>query len=359
VTSAGENSSPGSIRRISIVAPMRNEEEHVEHLVADVAGQDFDGEIEVLVADAASTDNSVERLTAAAASHGLDLTVLENPVGWVSHGLNACIRRATGELIVRLDCHSRYPTDYLRRCAVAAEETGAMNVGGLLVTVGRTPMERAVGLAMDGPFGGIDWTRNVTTSKRVEADTVPFGAFRPQAFELAGYFDETLVRDQDDEFNLRLRRAGGRVVLDPTIRAFYTPRGSLFAVLRQYYEYGFWKVPVMLKHRQVVSARGMVPLAFVGSLAVLLPSALRSKGARRLLGLELGAYAGCALCFGVRSVARRGEWQLLPRVVAASPAFHFGLGIGMLHGWFRAALRRGTPEDARDVRSRRRHEARD
>jgi succinoglycan biosynthesis protein ExoA len=347
------------IRRISIIAPMRNEEEHIEQLVADIAAQDFDGEIEVLVADGASTDHSVERLTAAAARDRVDLTVLENPDGWVSHGLNACIRRATGELIVRLDCHSRYPSDYLRRCALAAEETGAMNVGGLLVTVGRTPTEQAVGLAMDGPFGGVDWTRDGTMSNRVEADTVPFGAFRPRAFELAGYFDESLVRDQDDEFNLRLRRAGGRIVLDPTIRVFYTPRGSLSAVVRQYYGYGFWKVPVMLKHRQVVSARGMVPMAFVGSLALLLPAALRSRGARRLLRLEFGAYAGCALGFGAHSVARRGEWWLLPRVVAAYPAFHVGLGVGMLHGWLRAALRRGRSEHATYAHSRRRPEARD
>ncbi len=339
----GSGASPGRVRRISIIAPMRNEAEHIEQLVDDIAAQDFDGEIEVLVADGASTDASVECLSAAAERNGLDLTVLDNPDRWVSHGLNACIKRATGDLIVRLDCHSRYPPDYLRRCAVAAEETDALNVGGLFVPIGRTPMERAVAIAMDGPFGGVHWTRDASSPSRVEADTVPYGAFRPQAFELAGYFDESLVRDQDDEFNLRLRLRGGRVLLDPTIRVFYTPRGSLSGVFRQYYEYGLWKVPVILKHGQATSARSMVPVAFVGSLALLLPAAAWLKSARRLLGLELGAYAGCAIVFGVRSVARQGEWRLLPRVVAVYPAFHLGHGVGMLHGWLRAVLwrRRG------------------
>jgi glycosyltransferase involved in cell wall biosynthesis len=215
------------VERISIVAPMRNEAAHIEAFVDDVAAQDFDGEVELYVADGASTDDSVARLTAAAERHGIPLTVVPNPERWVSHGLNRCIRRATGDLIVRLDCHSSYPRDYLRRCAIAAEETGAMNVGGLFEPVGRTPMERAVACALASAFGGVHWTRDGGSRERVEADTVPYGAFRPEAFVLAGEFDESLVRDQDDEFNLRLRLCGGRIVLDPAIRVFYTPRGSL------------------------------------------------------------------------------------------------------------------------------------
>ena len=104
---------------------------------------------------------------------------------------------------------------------------------------------------------------------RVETDTITFGAFRPAAFELAGLFDESLRRNQDDELNLRVRAAGGRVVLDPSIRVRYTPRGSLRGVFAQYFEYGYWKVAVLWKHRQPPSARSLAPLAFVTSLAAL------------------------------------------------------------------------------------------
>ena len=326
------------MRRISVIVPMRNEAEHVERLVADIADQDFKGDVEVLVADGASTDGSAGLLLEAARRHGVDVTVIENPAGLVSPGLNACLRQVTGELIVRLDCHSRYPTNYLSRCVLAAEETNAHNVGGLFVPTGRTPMERAVGIAMDSPFGGVHWTRDASAGRRVEVDTVPYGAFRRGAFELAGFFDESLVRDQDDEFNFRLRRAGGRVVMDPTICIFYTPRGSLRAVGRQYYEYGLWKVPVMVKHRGVISARSMVPLAFVVSIAVLVPAAARFRSARRLLALELGAYSLSAVGFAGISVARRNERALFPRVVATYPAFHLAFGLGMLHGWLKAGL---------------------
>jgi GT2 family glycosyltransferase len=209
----------------------------VDHFVSDLAAQDFSGALEVLVADGNSDDGSPERLRAAAWSSGLNLRVLPNPAGWVSQGLNTCIRAARGDLIVRLDCHSRYPADYLRRCAELSESTGAWNVGGRLVPTGTTPTERAVACAMDSPFGGIGWTR-AASSGPVATDTVTFGAFRPEAFEQAGLFDETLVRNQDDEFNLRLRRAGGEIMLDPDITVMYRPRGSIARVWRQYYEYG-------------------------------------------------------------------------------------------------------------------------
>jgi succinoglycan biosynthesis protein ExoA len=330
-----------AIRSVSVIAPMWNEARHVDDLVADLAAQDFEGELELLFADGGSTDGSAERLRAAAERHGLTVTVLHNPKRWVSHGLNLCVQEARGDLFVRIDCHTRYPSDYVRRCVAAAEETGADNVGGVLVPAGETPMERAVGCAMDSPFGGIDWTRH-GSSARVEVDTVPFGAFRPEAFRRAGLFDESLVRNQDDEFNLRLRLAGGRIVLDPSILIYYKPRGSLRALFRQYYEYGRWKVPVMRKHGRVLSARSLAPIAFIGSVAILAVLAPWSGLARLALALELGIYAAGAFVFGVRALRhRREQWRLFPRVLASFATFHAAYGLGMLAGLVRTAFRRG------------------
>jgi glycosyltransferase involved in cell wall biosynthesis len=330
-------SAAAGVQRVSLVVPMRNEAEQAERFVADIAAQDVDAEIELLVADGASDDDSVERLKRAAERAGIRLVALENSARWVSHGLNTCIERASGDLIVRLDCHSRYPSDYLRRCVVASQETGAWNVGGVVVPEGRTSWERAVACAMDSPFGGIGWTRHAFSVDRVEVDTVTYGAFRPEVFRRVGLFDETLLRNQDDEFNLRLRRAGGRIVLDPSIRVGYTPRSSLVGVFRQYYEYGLWKVPVMLKHRRALSVRSLIPAAFVASLAMLAPASVGRRLPRRILSGELASYAAAALLFGAASVRRRNEpWTLLPRVVAVFPAFHLAFGLGMLTGWLRA-----------------------
>jgi hypothetical protein len=189
---------------------------------------------------------------------------------------------------------------------------------------------------MDSPFGGIGWMRETAEAVRRESDVVTYGAFRPEAFERAGLFDESLLRNQDDEFTLRIRRAGGKVLLDSSIKVAYTPRGSYRGVFRQYFQYGYWKVRVMRKHRQVLSGRSLVPPLFVLSLVVLAPAAVFLPVARLVLGLELAAYLLGAIVFSVRSVrARKEPLSLVPRVVGVYPMFHVGYGVGMLWGFVR------------------------
>lgn len=321
------------IGRVSIVIPMRNEARHVPRLVDDLAHQDYDGELEVIVADGASIDGSAALLEAHAEKAGLALTVVDNPEQAVSTGLNRCIALARGDLIIRMDCHSRFPDNYVRRCVEAAEETDAWNVGGRVVPHGETAMERAVAAAMNSPFGGIGWTRHGGSPERVEVDTVTFGAFRPHVFSTVGLFDETLVRDQDDELNFRIRRAGGRIVLDPSIVTHYTPRGTWRGVFRQYFEYGLWKVAVMRKHRAVLGARSLAPVAFVGSTAALALAATVSRRSRFVFGAEAAAYTAGATAFGVLALRRHeAPARLLPRVMATFAAFHIGYGSGMAAG---------------------------
>ena len=327
---------------------MVNEAHNVERLVSDLAAQDFPGEVEILIADGGSTDGSVERLRNSADRAGLAITILENPDRLVAHGLNVCIANATGDLIVRLDCKSHYPADYLRRSAIASEETGAWTIGGLLLTEARTPMGRAVGSAMASSFGGLGWTRS-TGSRRVEVDTVYLGAFRPEAFRRAGLFDPGMGDNHDEEFNIRVRQAGGRVVSDPAVRAYYSPPDSFERVFGRYFSYGFYKVPVMLKHRRIVTMRSLAPIAFVATSAVLAAGAVRFPRARRLLAAELGAYAVAASAFGAASIAKRREqWVLLPRVIAVFPTFHVAYAFGMIEG-LRRAIGRPTRETRRSA----------
>jgi succinoglycan biosynthesis protein ExoA len=324
--------------RVSIIAPMLNEAAHVEHFVADIAAQDFDGDVRLIVADGGSTDGSVERLQAAAERAGLDLLVLDNPRRWVSPGLNLCLDHADGDLIVRLDCHSRYPPDYVSSCVRVSDETGAWNVGGLFTVDAHTSFERAFAAALDTPFGGHNWTRS--RNVRHEADTVFCGAFRPVVFERAGRYDDRIAVTEVEDLNIRIRRAGGRVVYDPSITLLYTPRQGFASLFKQYYRYGLWKVPVTVKHRQPLSGRSVVPLGFVGSLALLAAAAPRSRAARRLFALVTTAYGLAAVAAGAEVVSRRREpWTLLPRVVVLFPTMHVAHGLGSMHGWVRQGKR--------------------
>lgn len=317
---------------VSVIIPMRDEVAHVENIVHDLAAQDFGEHFEVVVANGGSTDGSVALLRSSAESSGLDLVIVENPVGYASAGLNRCIRAASGELIVRLDCHTRYPRDYVRRCVVGLRETGAANVGGVFMAIGRTSTERAIACALDSPFGGHNWTRNLNKGHRVEVDTNYLGAFPRTALERVGLFDEDLVVGEVEDLNLSLRHAGETILLDPEIRSYYYPRGSFEALFRQYYRYGYWKVVVMRKHGQVISGRSLVPGIFVVSLAGLGLAAIESRSARRLLGAELALYALGAVSFGTNAVRRRRETAtLLPRVIATFPIFHIAHGTGTVH----------------------------
>lgn len=329
------------VGRISLVIPMYNERDHVEALVSDIAAQDWQGELQILVADGRSTDGCVDLLRAAAERDGLDVTVIDNPKRQQSAGLNLCIAQADGDLIVRLDCHTRYPRDLLTLLARAAEETGAWNVGGAFAPRGRTVMERAVACAYDSPFGGTGWTRDQLRGERVEADLVYYGAFRPIVFERVGGYDESLPVAEVEDLCQRIREAGGRVVFDPAVKLYYTPRGSLQRVFAQYYRYGLWKVAAMAKHRRVLSGRSVVPFVFVASLAALSAASRRSSTARRLLAAETAAYAVGATAFAVEAVRRRDEpLALAPRVAATFATFHVAHGVGQIHGWLRLARRR-------------------
>ena len=336
------------MKLVSIIVPVLDEARHLDDLLGDISAQDFGGAMEVLIADGGSSDGSRELIAERAVMGRTKVTLIDNERRFVAPGLNACIRAASGELIVRMDCHSRYASDYVRRCVEAAEETGAWNVGGIYEPEGVTRTERAVACALSSPFGGVNWTKR-SAGVRSEVDTVYLGAFLPIAFERAGLYDETFVRNQDDELNLRIRRAGGRIVFDPAILVRYRPRGSFPAVWRQYREYGFWKVAVMLKHRRVVSARSLAPGAFVMGLAALGAGAPLYRASRRLLVVSTALYGVAALAAAVVATRRRGEdLKTAPAVAAVFPCFHFGYGVGMLHGLLHAVVRgRTTSDEAR------------
>ncbi|MBV8257541.1 MAG: glycosyltransferase [Actinobacteria bacterium] len=328
------------IERIAVVAPMLNEARHVENLAADLAAQDFAGEVACFVADGGSRDGSPRLLREAAERHGLDLTLLENPGRIAATGLNVAIRAALEwkpDLVVRLDCHSRYRSDYLRQAARVAEETGAWNVGGQVVPRGETRAQRAAAVSQTSPFGGANWTR---ASGRHEADTVYCGAFRPWVFERVGLYDEELPVGEVEDLNHRLRGAGGRIVYDPAMVVEYLPRETVRSTFVQYYRYGLWKAAVTAKHRRFLSARSSAPLVLVLGGAALGIAGARSRAARRVFAAGASGYAAAAFVFASRAVRLNDEDPALaPRVALYFPAYHLAHGLGGIHGWARVARR--------------------
>ena len=251
--------------------PVLNEERHLEHAVRAIFAQQYPGPFDVCLALGPSTD-ATDDVAARLQQNEPRLRTVANPTGKTPAGLNAAIRATSGEIVVRVDGHAVLPPGYIARAVETLQHTGAVNVGGVQKAVGTTPFEQALAAAMSSPFG-MGGAKFHTGGAEGPVDTVFLGVFRRQAIENVGLFDETLVRNQDYELNIRLRKAGGVIWFDPALEVTYRPRPTLRALARQFVEYGAWKRHVLTLHPGSLKARQVVPpLALVAIAAALFAS---------------------------------------------------------------------------------------
>jgi succinoglycan biosynthesis protein ExoA len=319
---------------VSVVIPMRNEGAQFAECLDAVLAQDYPADrMEVIVVDGESDDASAEIIRRYAARDAR-ITVLQNPRRIVPTAMNIAIRAARGSIITRVDGHTRIATDYVSVGVEILQRTGADNVGGPMNPVGGGVFGDAVATAMTSRFG-IGAYFHFGTEER-EADTVYLGMWPRRAFERVGLFDEELVRNQDDEFNYRLRKLGGRILFTPRMRSWYQNRQSLTRLARQFYQYGEWKVRVLQKHPRQMSWRHAVPPAFVAALLAMTALApftwLGSAGVLAASGAYLAVIA---------LIAARGakSWQGWLATAAAFLIIHIAWGSGVLSGLLRYADR--------------------
>jgi GT2 family glycosyltransferase len=259
--------------------PIRNEVDFIERSLGAILTQDYPhSRMEVLIADGMSTDSTRVVIQDLAARHAdVSLKIIENPGRIVPTGFNLALKQRRGEIVVRVDGHTIIAPDYVRECVSALQRTGADNAGGRMNARSHTRFGKAVALATSTPFG-VGGARFHYSEEEEWVDTVYLGAWRSKVFNEIGGFDEEFLRNQDDEFNYRLRAHKGKILLSPRIKSEYYPRSSPKALWRQYYQYGFYKVRVMQKHTLQMQPRHFAPILLVAGLvatsllAILIPS---------------------------------------------------------------------------------------
>jgi len=333
-----------SVPAVSLIVLCRNEQPYIAACIQSLYAQDLPaGSFEILIAEGLSTDGTREILARLAAAHAC-LRIIDNPGRIVSTGFNIAVRAARGRVIVRIDAHTQYASDYVRQCLAVLHETGADNVGGPWVAHSKGYVGRAVAAVFQSPFA-VGGARGHNPHYTGSVDTVYLGCWRREVFERIGFFDEELVRNEDDEFNLRLRRAGGLIWQSPRIQSWYHSRTSLRALWRQYVQYGYWKVRVIQKHRVPASVRHLVPAAFVVTMLTLPPLALLWPGTLRLWGALGLLYLVGNLAASVAIVWRCG-WTLWPVLPVVFACYHLGYGYGFLWGLWDLVLWRHPPARA-------------
>jgi GT2 family glycosyltransferase len=287
--------------------------------------------MEVIVADGMSTDGTRDILTALQAEY--PLVVIDNPAGIVSTGLNLAVAAARGDVIVRVDGHALIAPDFLRQnVALLAEHPEAWSVGGPIRHAATTTFGKAVGVAMSHPMGvGKALHRYPEYEGFVEGAQFP--AIRRWVFDRVGLFDERLVRNQDDEFNYRIHLAGGRIYVSPRVRYSYFVRERIGQLFTQYFQYGFWRIPVIEKHRAPTTWRQLAPTVFYATCAI---AGLAAFWLREpLLAVVLPSCYVLALGFAAVAAAPSGLGVSV-RVPFAIATMHAGYALGISYGlWAR------------------------
>lgn len=324
---------------VSIILPIRNEAHRIKRSLEAVLHQDYPPEhMEVLIADGVSDDGTREIVLGYKEKHP-NLKLIDNPGMIVPTGMNAALRVAQGEIIIRVDGHTVITPDYVRQCVDVLQRTGAENVGGRMNSIGQGTFGEAVAMATSSPFG-VGGARFHYSDDEEWVDTVYMGAWRREVFERIGLFDEELVRDQDDEFNYRLLEHGGKILLSPKIKSQYIVRSNPKSLGKQYFQYGYWKVRVLQKHPRQMRLRQFIPPIFAAALILTLLLTLILENGWVLLALVAGSYLLANLIASFMTAAKKG-WKHLPLLPPTFAILHLSYGLGFLVGLVKFSNRWG------------------
>ena len=306
--------------------PVRNEERYLRSSVEAVLAQEYPGAMDVWISVAPSTDATSSVVDDLVNQHA-NVFRVENPAGITPAGLNVAIAVSSGEVIVRVDGHVRLCDGYIQQAVKTLIETGAANVGGQQLAVGSTRFEKAVAAVMMSPVGSGGATYR-SGGEPGPTDTVFLGVFQRSAGEQVGWFDESLIRNQDYELNIRLRNADGVVWFDPKLVVEYEPRSSLRGLSRQYFDYGRFKAQVLHMHSSSIRMRQLIPPVAV--IATLLSVII---GWWLPITLLVPVLYLTAIALGVK-----GAFLMRLRALAIAPTMHFSWSLGLFIGMTRKKL---------------------
>ncbi len=323
--------------RVTIAMPAYNEETYIEACIASVQAQDYPADqIEILIADGRSTDRTREILARLAEADPRIRTV-DNPARLQAAGLGLLVKEATGDIIVRMDVHAEYATDYVRQCVETLERTGADNVGGAQRAKAKTFFQRALCAALESPLG-VGGAKYRSSEAEGYVDTVFLGAFRRKVFETIGLWDPGAITNEDAELNQRILDSGGQIFLSRDIVVHYFPRDSFKKLATQYYKYGRGRARTLLKLGTVPTLRPFGPFLMVSGAAAM----LAFPPAWPLLPAAVATYALLTGAEAVRVGKHLGP-AAIPTVWAMFPTLHVAHGVGVAAGFLKYLMKPDWP----------------
>lgn len=319
---------------ISIICPIYNEEKHIAKCLDSILAQDYPHEdMEVLLVDGMSVDRTRDIVMLYQEKYPF-IQLLDNPCRTVPYAMNVGIIASKGNVIIRLDAHCIYPQNYTSELVSSLTRLNADNVGAVCNTkpAKENSVCYSIAICSSHRFGVGNSEFRIGVDDIKEVDTVPFGCYKRDVFDMIGLFDEELTRNQDDEFNARLIKNGGKIYLIPSLVIDYSARDSFFKMSKMYYQYGLFKPLVNKKLGKAATVRQFFPPTFVAGVFIGAILSLLFPFIGLLYSAVWVVYLLFGLCFGIRSAFFHKRYSLVFLMPYTFLLIHASYGYGYLKG---------------------------
>lgn len=319
------------IPHISIIIPTLNESGFIVNCVESLLLGEYPSEkIEVLIIDGGSNDGTIDQVNTLCSKHS-NIRLIENPKKIVPAAMNIGVAAASNDILMWCGAHAIYDKTYIKNSVrTLLEESNAASVGGVITPIANTRTGKAIAIATSHKFG-IGNAQYRIANKRQTVDTVFGGCFYKSSVLKIGGFNENWIRNQDYEFNHRLRSLVGPIVLDPNIRCQYFCRESISALWKQYYHYGFWRLNTLIKHPSSFRLRQAAPVLLCFGLGLSL--ILIVKGS--IIGLIIPiAYTGIGILISCHMSLKKKQASLLIYLPIIFATLHLSWGLGFIKNSF-------------------------
>jgi glycosyltransferase involved in cell wall biosynthesis len=317
--------------QVSLICPVYNEIEHLQKIILFFESTTIT-EKELIFIDGGSNDGS-RKMIESAANKNSSIHFLDNPRKYVPFALNKAISAARGKYIIRVDAHTDYHPNYVNQVLNSFSANQADITGGPMRIAKGTDLQQAIGYATSTSFGVGNSSFHFENYSGL-ADSVYLGAWKKEIFERTGLFDESLIRNQDDEFHYRAKQMGISIYQDPSITCWYYPRNSVAGLFKQYFQYGYYKPVVLKKIPAAFRMRHLVPACFVLYI-LLLPFCTMIFSFYAFI--PLACYLITSLYFSFRSPY---NWHQCMRILVVYAILHCSYGLGFLTGMVRLCTKK-------------------
>jgi len=320
---------------VTVIIPCRDEEKFINKCLDSIIANDYPkNRLEVLVVDGMSDDRTQGIVKEYVQNYSY-IRLLNNPKKITPCGLNIGIKNSKGELVLWMSAHNEYEKEYISKCVKYLKKFNADAVGGIIKTRPRKNnlTEKSICTAMSHPFGVGKSIHKIGSKNQQWADTAFSVCYKKEIFEKVGTFNENLVRGQDMEFSLRLKKAGLRTLLVPEIVSHYYPRSDFRSFWRHNFKNGVWAIlPFKYTSMMPVSWRHLVPFAFISSIIISLVLSYFFPIFIWLFFFIFGSYCLINLYFSLHITIQKNSLRYLFLMPIMFLALHIGYGFGSMWG---------------------------